>query len=123
MSTVPSLSFCSNSLSPPSWLEPNTTTLALPASLALALLANSSADFANSEPGSPTWPNLISVWAVAACANSAQASNDSSLKGFMTFLLGLSDCTVPGARFLVGRCQVATATLADFPILAETSQA
>ena len=51
MSTVPSLSFCSSSLSPPSWLEPYTTTLALPPSLALARLANSSADFAKSEPG------------------------------------------------------------------------
>ena len=44
MSTVPSLSFCSSSLSPPSWLEPKTTTLALPPSLALARRANSSAD-------------------------------------------------------------------------------
>ena len=51
MSTVPSLSFCSISLSPPSWLEPYMTTFALPPSLALARLANSSADFANSDPG------------------------------------------------------------------------
>ena len=43
MSTVPSFSFCSISLSPPSWLEPNTTTLALSPSFALARLANSSA--------------------------------------------------------------------------------
>ncbi len=63
MSTVPSLSFCSNSRSLPSWLEPNTTTLALPASRVLAILANSSAEDANSEPGSPTWPNLISTCA------------------------------------------------------------
>jgi len=61
MSTVPSLTFCSNSLSPPSWLEPYTTTLALTPSLALARLANSSADAENSEAGSPTCPNLISV--------------------------------------------------------------
>ena len=43
MSSVPSFSFCSISLSPPSWLEPKTTTLALSPSLALARFANSSA--------------------------------------------------------------------------------
>ena len=70
MSTVPSFNFCSSSLSPPSWLEPNTTTLALLPSLALARRANSSAELANKEPGSPTWPNLISIWASAGTAAS-----------------------------------------------------
>ncbi len=40
-------------------------TLALPASFAFARFANSSALFWNSEPGSPTWPSLISICACA----------------------------------------------------------
>jgi hypothetical protein len=64
-SKVSSLSFCSISLSPPSWLEPNTTTRALSPSFALARFANSVADESNSDPGSPTWPNLSSICASA----------------------------------------------------------
>src|SRR5579859_640403 len=74
MSTVPSLSFCSISLSPPSWLEPYTTTFALPASFALARRANSSADFWKIDPGSPTWPSLSSVCAATSGANAAVAT-------------------------------------------------
>ena len=77
-SIVPSLSFCSSSLSPPSWLEPYVTTLYLPPSLALARRANSSAAAPISEPGSPTWPSLSSVWAragVAAVASAAAHNN------------------------------------------------
>src|SRR3954467_12952978 len=74
MSTVPSLSFCRSSLSPPSWLEPYTMTFALPPSFALARRANSSAETAKSEPGSPTWPHLISVWANALQATIAKAN-------------------------------------------------
>ena len=65
-SAVPSRSFCNSSSSVPSWLDPNTTTFALSPSFSLARRANSSAESWNSEPGSPTWPNLISVWAAAA---------------------------------------------------------
>ena len=61
ISAVPSRSFCNSSSSVPSWLEPNTTTFALSPSFSLARRANSSAESWNSEPGSPTWPNLISV--------------------------------------------------------------
>ena len=57
-STVPRRSFCISSLSPPSWLEPKTTTLALLPSFSLARRANSLADSSNSEPGPPTWPSL-----------------------------------------------------------------
>ena len=71
MSMVPSLSFCSSSRSLPSWLEPNTTTFALAPSLALARFANSSAEAVNSDAGSPTCPNLISVWAWTAPAKAA----------------------------------------------------
>src|SRR5688572_20395125 len=83
MSTVPSFSFCSSSLSPPSWLEPYTTTLALAPSLALACLANSSAEAANSEPGSPTWPNLISVWAKSGAAKPASSAAAMVMRNFI----------------------------------------
>ncbi len=65
MSRVPSFSFWIISLSLPNWLDPNVTTLALPASFAFARFANSSAETWNSEPGSPTWPSLISSCALA----------------------------------------------------------
>ena len=87
MSTVPSLSFCSSSLSPPSWLEPKTTTLALLPSLALARLANSSAEAAKSEPGSPTWPNLISVWAGAGAGEERDERGRSAHAQFHVLLL------------------------------------
>jgi hypothetical protein len=53
-STVPSFSFCSSSLSPPSWLEPYVMILYLPPSFSFARLANSSAAAPISDPGSPT---------------------------------------------------------------------
>ena len=53
-STVPSLSFCSSSLSLPSWLEPKYDhRVALFARASLARSANSLADISNSEPGRP----------------------------------------------------------------------
>ena len=64
-SSVPRRSFCIISASPPSWLEPNTTTLALLPSFSLARRANSLADSSNSEPGPPTWPSLSSICAAA----------------------------------------------------------
>ena len=73
-SMVPSLSFFIISLSLPSWLEPYTVTFALPASLALTRLANSSACAPINEPGSPTWPSLISVSAEAGPALSVAAA-------------------------------------------------
>ena len=72
-SRVPRRSFCSISRSPPSWLEPNTITFALPPSFSLARRANSLADRSKSEPGPPTWPSLSSVWA-AACRLAPRSS-------------------------------------------------
>ena len=63
---MPSFSLRSNILSFPIRPPPKTTTLALPASLALARLANSSAEIWNNEPGAPIWPNLSSMTAPAA---------------------------------------------------------
>src|SRR3954467_3357971 len=51
-------------------------TLALPARRSFARFANSSATAPTSEPGSPTWPSLISVWAAALVAINAPATND-----------------------------------------------
>src|SRR3954454_10577833 len=49
-------------------------TLALPARRSFARFANSSATAPTSEPGSPTWPSLISVWAAALVAINAPAT-------------------------------------------------
>src|SRR3546814_10172112 len=67
--TWPSFSFCSSSVSLPSWEEPKTCTSALSPRSALAQRANSLALASNSEPGSPTWPNFrLRVCATAGLA-------------------------------------------------------
>src|SRR6185503_1883365 len=58
--------------------------VALPASLALARLANSVAETSNSDPGSPTWPNLSSSCASAGWLNTASNPIHNSLDIFMT---------------------------------------
>src|SRR5688572_24468788 len=104
-STVPSLSFCSSSLSPPSWLEPYTWTFALPPSLALARLANSSAEAANSEPGSPTWPNLISVWAQTLPVKAATSAAAMLARSFISSssFVGTSGCGALWLRVALGK--------------------
>ncbi len=78
-SSVPRRSFCIISVSPPSWLEPNTTTLALLPRRSLARRANSLAERSNSEPGPPTWPSLISNCACAAPLASSSAAEPSAV--------------------------------------------
>src|SRR6202035_2073240 len=96
-SRVPNLSFCSISLSPPSWLEPNTTTRALLPSLALARFANSFADESNNEPGSPTWPNLSSICASAGGHRPTRKTRRARRTDSMLFSFLESDVPLPEA--------------------------
>ena len=79
-STVPSLSFWSRISSLPSWLDPKTTTLALPASLSLATRANSSAHAATRESGAATWASFSSRTASSALPPLQAASKLTSKK-------------------------------------------
>ena len=99
----PGAASASARLSPPSWLEPNTTTLALLPSFSLARRANSLADSSNSEPGPPTWPSLSSI---CAAAGSAKACRARRRRGCVRRVIHVSGLLVVWGSIQAGRGRV-----------------